>query len=147
MVDGLAVVELVLVLVVVAALVPVALLVARRRWLSQKGWVFDCSVRRLEATPSSSWTLGVARFNGETVEWYRVFSWSLRPALTFTRGATQVVATRDATDGERPVLADQQRIAQLRGGGAAIEVAMVPASMTAFLSWLESAPPGFGYRA
>ncbi len=145
--DGLAVVELVLVLVVLAALIPVVLLVARRRWLGQQGWVFDCSLRRLEATPSSTWTLGVARFNGETVEWYRVFSWSLRPALTFTRGETQVVTTRDATEGERPVLADQQRVAQLRGAGHPVEVAMVPASMTAFLSWLESAPPGFGYRA
>lgn len=39
-VDGLAIVELVLVVVVLAALVPVLALVVRRRWLSQQGWVF-----------------------------------------------------------------------------------------------------------
>jgi len=145
-VDGLAIVELVLVVVVLAALVPVLALVVRRRWLSQQGWVFDCSLRRLESTPSSTWTLGVARFNGENLEWYRVFAWSLKPFLTFTRGQTHVVATRDASASERPILADQQRVAQLKGGGVNVEVATVPASMTALLSWLESAPPGFGYR-
>lgn len=145
MVDGLAIVELVLLVAVLAVALPVVLLFLRRRWLSQQGWVFDCSLRRLEATAGTNWMLGVVRFNGETLEWYRVFSWSLRPEISFRRGQTDVLATRDASDAERAVLADQQRVAQVRGGGEAVEVAMVPASMTAFLSWLESAPPGLGY--
>lgn len=143
--DAVLIAELVLAVVVLAVAVPVVLLVVRRRWLSQHGWVVDCSVRRT-TTPSSNWTLGVARLNGDDVEWYRVFSWSLRPPMAMRRGETQIVSTRDATPAERPLLADQHRIAELRSPAGSIEVAMAPGSMTAFLSWLEAAPPGHGYR-
>lgn len=146
MADGLTLAEIALVCVLVIALLPVVWLVARRRWLAHRGWVFDCSLRLVDTTPSPSWMLGVARLNGELLEWYRVFSWSLRPKFVLRRGSAQVASTRVLFADERALLFDQDRVAVLRGDGPAVEVAMTPDRMTAFLSWFESAPPGGGYR-
>lgn len=142
---GLAVAEVVLACILLIALVPVVWLVARRRWLAHAGWVFDCSLRRSDATPGS-WMLGVARLNGEAIEWYRVFSWSLRPKYVLRRGETQVSASRVLDPDERALLFDQERVVGLEGDGLRVELAMAPPRMTAFLSWLESAPPGASYR-
>jgi len=145
--DGLTLAEFGLALVLLAGLAFVLYIVGRRRWLSSQGWVFDCSLRDLTTTPSTGWVLGVARLNGEAVEWYRVLSMSLRPKRIMERRAVQVVATRAAAAHERAVLYDQQRIAEVHGEGLAVELAMAEAPMTAFLAWMEAAPPGGrGYR-
>lgn len=145
MVDGLTLAELGLVVLLLAALAPVVWLVARRRWLASSGWVFDCSLRAPATTPSPKWMLGVARLNGENMEWYRVFSASLRPKYTIRRGQVHVVMTRVLSPDERALLFDQERVALLRGGAGDIELAMAPDRMTALLSWLESSPPGSTY--
>lgn len=146
MIDGLAVAEVILAALLVVTLVPVIWLVARRRWLAHSGWVFDCALRTVEGPGTSAWMLGVARLNGELIEWYRVFSWSLRPKFTLRRSRTRVESTRTLAPEERADLYDQERVAALRSEGRVVEVAMVPDRMTAFLSWLESAPPGADYR-
>lgn len=143
--DGLTLAEGLVVLVLLAALIPVMLLVARRRWLSRAVWVFDCSLRLAGATPGS-WMLGVARLNGELIEWYRVFSWSLFPKITLSRGNTSVRATRGWNTDERAELVDQGRIVALSDGSTSVELAMSDERMTAFLAWIEAAPPGLGYR-
>lgn len=127
-------------------LLVVVFLFVRRRWLSHRGWVFDCSLRRLTTTPSSGWMLGVARLNGEQFEWYRVFSASSHPKVVLRRGGTQVVSSRGMEPRERAILYDQVRITELRAGDTAVEVALSSANMTALLSWLEAAPPGLDYR-
>jgi len=144
--DGLTLAEIVLACVLVVVLVPVLWLVARRRWLARSGWVFDCSLRVLDGAPGSAWMLGVARLNGDLIEWYRVYSWSLRPKVSLHRGQTRVASTRAAEPAERALLYDQDRVAELCGESVSVEVAMVPDRMTAFLSWLESAAPGQSYR-
>jgi len=144
--DGLTLAELTLAVLLVAALIPVVWLIARRRWLARSGWVFDCSLRSAIMTPST-WMLGVVRLNGELVEWYRVFSWSLRPKVTLRRGQAQPTASRVLEPAERALLVDQDRVVQLTDPeGRSVELAMALARMTAFLSWLEAAPPGSGYR-
>ncbi len=145
MVDGLTVAELVLACLIVVTLVPILGLVARRRWLASRGWVFECSLRMADTTPSS-WMLGVVRLNGEDLEWYRVFSASLRPRVVLRRGSTHVRTTRFLYPDERALLVEQERVAVLEGGGRTVELAMSPTRETALLSWLEAAPPGLGYR-
>lgn len=141
--DGLTLAELGLVVVLLAALIPVIWLIARRRWLASSGWVFDCSLRQLHGS-TGPWMLGVARLNGELMEWYRVFSVSLRPKVTVRRGQVHVVTTRAPRPEERSQLVEAERVAVL-GGADDVEVAMAPDRMTAFLSWLEAAPPGSSY--
>ena len=103
MADGLTLAELTLAVLLVAALIPVVWLIGRRRWLARSGWVFDCSLRSAIMTPST-WMLGVVRLNGELVEWYRVFSWSLRPKVTLRRGQAQPTASRVLEPAERALL-------------------------------------------
>ncbi len=133
--------------VLVLLLVPVALLVARRRWLSRQGGLFDCSVRLSTATPGGGWMLGVARYTGDNLEWFRAFSLSLRPRVVLPRSQSRAGQQRDPDPIEAVVLYDQQRIVRMElADGRSWEIAMPPASLTGLLSWLESAPPGAGYR-
>lgn len=131
---------------VVALLLPVIGLVVRRRWLSLRGWVFDCSLRYAGTASTGGWMLGVACLAGERFEWYRVFSLSLRPRVCLARGGSQVSSTREPTSTEAASLYDQGRIAVLDGGQDQVEIALAPRDMTAFLSWIEASPPGVRYE-
>ena len=139
---------LLLALVAAFLIVPVVLLVARRRWLAQRGWVVDCSVRIADATPGSGWMLGVARYSGDVFQWYRVFSLSLRPWIEIDRGRSHPGATRLPDAYEASFLDPDQRIVTLAGADAGVSIALPPQDMTAFLGWMEGGLPGraFGSR-
>jgi len=145
--DWLAITELVALTLVVLLLVPVLFLGLRRRWLSREGGLFECSVRLFTETPGTGWVLGVARYSGDNLEWFRAFSVSLRPRMIFPRSQSHAGAQREADAIESVVLYDDQRILSLElSDGRSVEVAMAVASLTGLLSWLESAPPGAHYR-
>lgn len=132
---------------VLLLLVPVVFLGARRRWLSRQGGLFDCSVRLSGKSPGAGWALGVARYSGDNLEWFRVFSIALRPRLIFPRSQARAGAQRDPDPIESVLLYDEQRILTLElADGRSWELAMSIASLTGLLSWLESAPPGARYR-
>ena len=50
------------------------------------GGNFECSFRLRVTTPGAGWVLGVARYSEGILEWFRFFSYSPRPKLTFLRG-------------------------------------------------------------
>ena len=132
-----------LVLLIVLSLV---LLAVRRRWLNRLGGTFDCSLRLNVTTPGAGWTLGVGRYNEGILEWFRFFSYALRPRMVFQRGEVRVVATREPDPVEAVALnADNRilRVETLQGDtDREWELAMSPESLTGLLSWLEAAPPG-----
>lgn len=128
-------------LLVVCVLVPVAWLVARRRWLSGRHRVFECSLHR-PGTDAGSWMMGIARFRDETVEWYRVFSLSLRPAYTFTRGTTRVLRVRQPEAAEAAEVYTGHVVADLDAPYEGMSLAMSRPDLNAFSSWTEAAPPG-----
>lgn len=127
-----------------AVLLPAVGLIVRRRWLATKGRVFDCSLRFTDASPGKGWMLGVARYHGDLFEWYRVFSWAVRPKVTLRRGGVVLVRVRRPDPVEATELYDGQVIADLTGIPRAISIAMARDDMTAFHSWTEAAPPGQG---
>ena len=144
--DWLGITELVALTLVLLLLVPLLFLGSRRRWLSREGGLFDCSVRLSTATPGAGWVLGVARYSGDNLEWFRAFSVSLRPRLIFPRSQLRAGNQREPDPIEAVVLYDDQRILCLElTDGRTWEVAMAVASLTGLLSWLESAPPGSRY--
>lgn len=144
--DWLGITELVALTLVLLLLVPLLFLGSRRRWLSREGGLFDCSVRLSTATPGAGWVLGVARYSGDNLEWFRAFSVSLRPRLIFPRSQLRAGIQREPDPIEAVVLYDDQRILSLElTDGRTWEVAMAVASLTGLLSWLESAPPGSHY--
>lgn len=139
---------------VVAALVLVVLaillLAVRRRWLARQGGTFECSARLRVSHPSGGWALGVARYNGEMLEWFRFFSYAFRPRLSLRRTDVRVLESRDPDPVEALALYEGQRVLTLTGREPAgptrpagrWELAMDPDSMTGLLAWLEAAPPG-----
>ncbi len=145
--DWLGITELVALTLVVLLLVPVVFLSARRRWLSRQGGLFDCSLRLSTSTPGTGWVLGVARYSGDNLEWFRAFSLSLRPRLIFPRSQSSAGVQREPDPIESVLLYDDQRIVRIElVDGRSWELAMAVASLTGLLSWLESAPPGSRYQ-
>ena len=138
-VEGVALLLLLLVLSLV-------LLAARRRWLNRLGGTFDCSLRLNVTTPGAGWTLGVGRYNEGILEWFRFFSYALRPRKVFQRGEVKVLATRDPDPVEAVALNADNRILRVEmldsDTDREWELAMSPESLTGLLSWLEAAPPG-----
>lgn len=133
---------LALLVVLVGLLTPIVWLFSRRRWLASAGRVLDCSLRAADATPGAGWMLGVARYAGDTFEWYRVFSLSLRPWLVIDRRRSQPAATRIPDAYEASMLDADHRIVTLTGANAGVSIALPPEETTAFLGWMEGGLPG-----
>ena len=130
---------------VALGLVALGLLVLRRRFISRRGGTFDCSLRlRPAANPRTGqgWTLGIARYSGDTLEWYRVFSYALRPKRVLGRRELQVVDRRDPQGAEVFSLLSGAVVVRCVGAGGPVEFAMNEDTLTGFLSWVESSPPG-----
>ena len=138
----------VLVCASVVVLVLVGLLVfgVRRRLIQRSGGTFDCSLRWNAPdggdTSGKGWSYGIARYNGDRVEWFRVFSYAPRPRRNLER-ATIAVVDRRAPEGEEELalLSDATVLGCLQDG-TRIELAMSEDALTGFLAWLEAAPPG-----
>ncbi len=145
--NWLAVTEVIALVIAAVVMLPIAWLIARRRWLSRGGALFDCSVRLRTTTPGTGWVLGVARYRQGRVEWFRSFSLSLRPRLVFPRGATVAGTQRVPDEIEALLLLEDQRVIELRlDDGHSWEASMTQDAITALLSWLEAAPPGQGHQ-
>ncbi len=129
-------------LLLVLAVLLLVLLAARRRWLSRSGGTFECSLRLRTATPGAGWVLGVGRYHGGRLEWFRFFSFAVRPRETFPRGSVRVVDSRDPDPVEAVSLTAESRILALEVGPQTRELAMSEDSVLGLLAWLEAAPPG-----
>lgn len=132
---------------VVIAMLPFALLYLRRRWLTGQGGLFDCAYRLREDATGAGWVLGVARYRGENLEWFRSFSLSMRPKMVFPRALTSYVHQRSPVGLEAIALFEDSMIVTLRDrvSGRTSALSMAPEEVLALMSWLESAPPGSHY--
>ncbi|MGA8209956.1 MAG: DUF2550 domain-containing protein [Nocardioidaceae bacterium] len=119
-----------------------ALLVARRRWLSRNGGTFEFSVRTRSTRPGHGWALGVGRYTGDDLEWFRIFSLSLRPRFSWPRPSLRYAGRRDPTGAEGYSLYSGHIVVECETPTGVIEVAMSPEALTGFLAWLEAQPPG-----
>lgn len=132
-------------------------LAVRRRWVARHGGTFECSLRRRSPrrrpanasgteAPSTDWVLGVARYSGEYLEWFRFFSVFWWPKHRFLRSEVSVVDHRTPTKDEAVALYADQEVVTVEIGGVGRseqrDLAMTPDSLTGMLSWLEAAPPG-----
>ena len=117
-------------------------LVVRRRLISRHGGTFELSHRVRPDRDGRGWVLGVGRYSGETLEWYRVFSLSPRPKRTFPRESLSYDGSRPALGAERTSLYPDHVVICCRTWSGEVELAMSGASLTGFQSWLEARPPG-----
>ena len=119
--------------VIVLLLAPFALLYLRRRWLTGQGGLFDCAYRLREDATGAGWVLGVARYRGENLEWFRSFSLSMRPKMVFPRALTSYVHQRSPVGLEAIALFEDSMIVTLRdrvsGRSSALSMATPARSM------------------
>ncbi|MFD7920027.1 DUF2550 domain-containing protein [Streptomyces sp. NPDC059740] len=152
--------------IVVLALLGLFVFGLRRRLIQRSGGTFDCSLRwDVAPSPASppgaalpagntgstavatepggkGWIYGVARYNGDRVEWFRVFSYAPRPRRVLRRGAIEVVERRSPEGEEELALLSDSIVLTCRAAGTPVELAMSEDALTGFLAWLEAAPPG-----
>lgn len=126
---------LVLAGIVIGALV-VAFLLRRRFLLSGLGAV----PMWLRAEASPRWSVGVAWYGGDTLLWYRALSLSVRPQHRLRRAGFSVESRRGAGRDDVALPAEAVVLA-VRTCSGPLELAIDPATVPGFLSWVESAPP------
>ena len=127
---------------VVLVLVGLVLLALRRRFLTRSGGTFDCSLRLRAGGHGKGWALGIGRYAGDSLEWYRVFSYAARPREVLARRDLEILDRRAPVGPEVFSLLAGAVIVMCRHNERSVEFAMSPEALTGFLAWLESAPPG-----
>lgn len=128
-------------IVVLAALVVLALVV-RRRLVARRGDTFDLSVNHRDDATPKGWTLGVGAFRGNTLEWYRTFSFAWWPKYRFVRGDIAVDGRRDPVGPEVYAIHTGHVVVTVRHPSGVRQMAMSSSALTGLLAWLESSPPG-----
>jgi len=114
----------------------------RRRVLSRSGGSIEMSLRLRHKTQGRGWVLGVGRFVGDDLQWFRVFSLSPRPRRTLSRKDLLVRTRRVPKGPESLSLLKGVDILELTSAGGPVEIALEASAMTGFLAWLEARPPG-----
>ena len=117
-------------------------LVVRRRFISRHGGTFEFSVRVRSGRAGRGWVLGLGRYSGGDLEWFRIFSLLPRPRRVFRRSELEYVGRRDPGGVESYSLYSGHILVSCRTPTGPLEVAMSPEALTGFLAWLEAAPPG-----
>lgn len=133
-----------LAIMAVLGIVAIAVVIARRRWIARDGGAFDLSVNIHAGGQAHGWLLGVGVYRETTVDWYRTFSLSWRPKYRLPRGELVVEGRREPSVAESYALHHGHVISTCTGPVPVVQIAMTPQSLTAFLAWLESSPPGRG---
>ncbi|MCP9944556.1 DUF2550 domain-containing protein [Streptomyces somaliensis] len=137
-----------LVSALVVALVVIGLFAfgLRRRLIQRSGGTFDCSLRwdaPEEGDPSGKgWVYGVARYGGDRIAWFRVFSYAPRPRRVLERASIEVLNRRMPDGEEEMALLSDSVVLGCLHRGTRLELAMSEDALTGFLAWLEAAPPG-----
>jgi Protein of unknown function (DUF2550) len=125
--------------VVLAAL---CLLFVRRGFIARRGGTIELSLRLSTMVPGRGWSSGLARFAGDELRWYRIFSFAIRPRRVLSRRGLAVDKRRPPAGEERLVLPSNWVVVRCVSHQAPVEIAMAATTLTGFLSWVEGAPPG-----
>lgn len=117
-------------------------LIVRRRLLSRHGGTFELSHRDRLDRPGRGWVLGLGRYSGETLEWFRVFSLSSRPKQSWRRDELEYDGRREPLGAEQASLYPDHLVIRCQSPDGVVELAMSVSSLTGFQAWLEAMPPG-----
>jgi hypothetical protein len=126
-------------LIVLAAL---AALFLRRALVARGGGTIKLTLRLSTMMDGRGWSPGFGRFAGDELRWYRMFSFAIRPRRVLSRQSLVVKSRRFPMGRERLALPADWVIVRCLCDEAPVEIAMASSTVTGFLSWLESAPPG-----
>lgn len=124
-----------------AAVLLIIVFALRRRWLSRDGGTFDCSLQLAEKDHGRGWALGLARYVGDDLQWFRVFSLAWWPKLTVHRPELEGITTRRPMGNEPLVTYAGHVIVDAKLRDRTVHFAMTEEALTGVLAWMESAPP------
>jgi uncharacterized protein DUF2550 len=127
---------------ILTACATLLLIYVRRAVISRAGGTIEMSMRLSTFVPGRGWAPGLARFTGDELHWYRMFSLDPRPRRILSRSNLVVEQRRTPDQAERYALPVHWVVLLCRGVPAAVEIALAESALTGFLSWLEAAPPG-----
>ncbi|TFV50501.1 DUF2550 domain-containing protein [Blastococcus sp. TF02A-35] len=122
---------------VLLLLVVVVFLLRRRFLLSGLGAV----TMWFRPENSPRWSVGVAWYGGDALLWYRALSLSVRPQRRLCRAGFRVQSQRSAGRDDLALPGDVV-VLECSTAEGPCQLAMEPSTLTGFLSWVESAPPG-----
>jgi hypothetical protein len=122
---------------VLLVVLAVAFLLRRRFLLSGLGAV----TMWLRPVGSPRWSVGVAWYGGDVLLWYRGLSLAVRPHERLSRADLHVESRRSPVRDDLALPSDVVVLAISTPEGPR-ELAMDASTVTGFLSWMESAPPG-----
>jgi hypothetical protein len=130
-------------LVVLVLLLLLLAIYVRRLLLQRGGGTIELSLRLKDQTNGRGWVLGVGRFEGEELRWYRVFSLAVGPRRRLSRRDLRVTHRRAPVGGESLALLSGAVVMECSTvAGDDVMLAMDPGAVTGFMAWLESTPPG-----
>jgi hypothetical protein len=134
--------EVVVGVVLLLTVLPLVAISVRRRVLQRRYGTIDLSLRLARKGNGRGWVLGVGRFEGDDLQWYRVFSLAPRPRRTLTRRSLEVRGRRAPRGPETLALLSGAVVMECRDPDGPVELAMESGAVTGFLAWLEARPPG-----
>jgi len=117
-------------------------LFVRRAVVIHSGGIIRLGVRTSTMLDGRGWSPGFGRFVGDQLRWYRLFSFAIRPTRVLSRKGLAVERRRLPEGQERLSMPADWVILRCTSDHAPVEIAMARSTLTGFLSWLESAPPG-----
>lgn len=134
-------VGLLLVGLAILALVLLVTFTIRRRVLMKGVGAIEMSFRLQTRRLFGGWALGVGWFSGDQLLWYRVFSFTARPARRLDRRSLLVEARRGPGEDELGSVPLGAVILQCTTRSGHQEIAMNAETVPGFMSWLEASPP------
>lgn len=143
-------VELVSLLVVLVAVGAVALIIARRNYLLRGSGGISLALRAGhgpkpgDGDPQRPWSLGLGRFMGDELRWYRLVGLGVKPRYVLRRSEIELTSRRVPQGPEVQALPADAVILECRHGAQQLELAVVGTAATGLSSWLESAAPDVG---
>lgn len=117
-------------------------LILRRRFIARHGGTFELSHRLSSDVAGRGWVLGLGRYSGERLEWFRIFTLWPRPKAVWYRDQLSYGERRLPEGPELMSLYPDHVVIRCRSLDGDVELAMSESSLTGFQAWLEARPPG-----
>lgn len=115
-------------------------LLVRRSILSRGVGAFDCSLR--SSGHAEGWSFGLARYEQDRLDWFRLFALSLRPSRSLTRSQLTILDRRRPESPDRGLLEADWVLVRCTYETATLELGMSEMAYNGLATWLESSPPG-----
>ena len=126
---------MVVALVVLVLVLLIGGFLARLRYLAGQVGSFECAMR---PAGGQRWLSGVASFRLDSLEWYRLVSFSTRPSRSWSRLNLELSEVRRRREQGRVV---EVHCVDATRSPEGFDLAMMEESHSALIAWVESASP------